>query len=50
MSDPTRLIDARLDAFIEKGVELDPLTATYVGIKGYDDKLPEPTPDWPQPV
>jgi uncharacterized protein (DUF885 family) len=33
-----------LDRFIEDGIKLSPLSATYMGIPGYDDKLDDLSP------
>ena len=40
----TRPVDARTDQYVEEVVALDPLTATFAGIAGHDDKLPDLTP------
>lgn len=39
-----RPVDAVAEAFVEDYVVLDPLTATYVGIAGYDDQLADLSP------
>lgn len=41
----TRSIDDRTSSFIDELVVLDPLTATEIGAKGYDDRLPDLSPD-----
>jgi len=40
----TRPVDARTDHFVEEVVALDPLTATFAGIAGHDDRLPDLSP------
>jgi uncharacterized protein (DUF885 family) len=40
----TRPVDARTDQNVEDFVALDPLTATFAGIPGYDDRLPDLSP------
>ncbi len=40
----SRPVDARTDQYVEDVVALDPLTATLVGVAGYDDKLPDFSP------
>ncbi len=44
-SAPHRRIDARMDVFVEESAALDPLEATSAGIPGYDDTLPDFSPD-----
>ena len=39
-----RQVDAIADQFVEDYAALDPLTATYVGIAGYDDQLADLSP------
>ncbi len=39
-----RPVDAIADQFVEDYAALDPLTATYVGIAGYDAQLPDLSP------
>lgn len=39
-------VDALADAYLDESVVLNPAEATYLGIAGYDDKLPDYTPDW----
>ena len=41
----TRLVDVRTDQFVEDLAALDPLTATFAGIAGHDDVLPDLSPD-----
>jgi len=41
----TRPIDDRCEQFVEEYAALDPITATYAGIAGYDDRLPDLSPD-----
>ncbi|KAA1427156.1 DUF885 domain-containing protein [Nocardioides antri] len=40
----TRPVDARTDQYVEDVVALDPLTATFAGIAGHDDRLPDLSP------
>jgi uncharacterized protein (DUF885 family) len=40
----TRPVDARTDQYVEDVVALDPITATFAGIPGHDDKLPDLSP------
>ncbi|KQY56508.1 DUF885 domain-containing protein [Nocardioides sp. Root140] len=40
-----RPVDAIADAYVEAYAALDPLTATYLGIAGHDDKLTDLSPD-----
>jgi uncharacterized protein (DUF885 family) len=39
-------VDAIADQHLDEAVALDPIEATYIGIAGHDDRLPELTPDW----
>lgn len=39
-----RSIDALSDQFVEDFCRLDPITATYVGVAGHDDRLPDLSP------
>src|SRR4051794_24715428 len=39
-----RPVDARTDQYVEDLVALDPLTATFAGIPGHDDRLPDLSP------
>ncbi len=41
----TRLVDVRTEQLVEDLAALDPLTATFVGIAGHDDALPDLSPD-----
>ncbi|MBN9619350.1 MAG: DUF885 domain-containing protein [Actinobacteria bacterium] len=43
-------VDAIADDHLDASAALDPIQATYVGIAGYDDRLPDFTPDWWQSV
>ncbi|MGI8759695.1 MAG: DUF885 domain-containing protein [Jatrophihabitantaceae bacterium] len=38
-------VDALADTHLTEAVALDPIAATYLGIKGYDDQLPDLSPD-----
>ncbi|KAA1421111.1 DUF885 domain-containing protein [Nocardioides humilatus] len=40
----TRPVDSRTDQHVEDVVALDPITATFAGIPGHDDKLPDLSP------
>lgn len=41
----TRRVDARTDQYVEDLAALDPITATFAGIAGHDDQLPDLSPD-----
>lgn len=41
----TRSIDDRTDRYVAERAALDPLEATFAGISGYDDQLPDLSPD-----
>jgi uncharacterized protein (DUF885 family) len=43
-------VDALADAHLDTSVALNPAEATYFGIAGHDDKLPDLTPDWLESV
>lgn len=45
MSDQQRRVDALSDQFVADLAALDPLTATFVGIGGHEDRLPDLSPD-----
>ena len=38
-------VDTVAEAYVESASALDPITATYLGIPGHDDKLPDLSPD-----
>jgi uncharacterized protein (DUF885 family) len=40
-----RTVDALSDRFVEEYAALDPIAATFCGIAGYDDRLPDLSPD-----
>ncbi|GAB3780174.1 DUF885 domain-containing protein [Nocardioides ungokensis] len=40
-----RLVDTISETFVEEYAALDPITATYVGITGHDDRLTDLSPD-----
>ena len=42
---PTRQVDRLSDAYVEAYAALDPIAATYYGIAGHDDSLPDFSPD-----
>jgi uncharacterized protein (DUF885 family) len=39
-------VDALAEAYVDAHCELNPVHATYFGVSGYDDRMPELTPDW----
>jgi uncharacterized protein (DUF885 family) len=39
-------VDALADAYLDGAAALNPIEATFVGIAGHDDRLPDFTPDW----
>jgi uncharacterized protein (DUF885 family) len=39
-------VDALADAFLDEHAALNPIHATFVGVAGHDDRLPDFTPDW----
>ncbi|HZP16209.1 MAG TPA: DUF885 domain-containing protein [Nocardioides sp.] len=41
----SRLIDDRSNAYVDDLCALDPITATEIGVKGHDDRLPDLSPD-----
>jgi len=41
----TRPVDARTDQFVEDYCALDPIAATYAGIPGHEDRLPDLSPE-----
>jgi uncharacterized protein (DUF885 family) len=43
-------VDALADAYLDGATALNPIEATFIGIAGFDDRLPEFTPDWWQSV
>ena len=45
MTDGPRAVDALADHYVEDYAALDPIAATYFGIPGHDDELPDLTPD-----
>jgi len=42
---PSRPIDAISDGYVEDYCELDPMTATYLGIPGHEERLSDLSPD-----
>ena len=42
---PERRVDALSDAYVDDLAALDPITATYVGVAGHDDRLTDLSPD-----
>ncbi len=40
-----RAVDAIADRFVEEYAALDPITATYLGISGHEDRLTDLSPD-----
>jgi len=43
-------VDAVADAYLDAHAALDPIDATFVGAAGYDDQLPDFSPDWWQSI
>ncbi|MDQ2836641.1 MAG: DUF885 domain-containing protein [Actinomycetota bacterium] len=43
-------VDALADSYLSAAATLDPLMATNIGLKGYDDRLPDLSPDGLQAV
>jgi len=41
----TRPVDARCEQYVEDYAAIDPIMATYAGIAGHDDQLPDLSPD-----
>lgn len=41
----TRPVDARSDQYVDEVCALDPITATFAGVAGHDDRLPDLSPD-----
>ena len=41
----TRPVDAIADAYVEDYAALDPITATYLGVAGHEDRLTDLSPD-----
>ncbi len=41
---PERTVDALCDAYVEDCCALSPVTATFIGVTGYDDRLPDLSP------
>ena len=41
----TRSVDALADRYVEEYAALDPITATFIGVEGHDDRLGDLTPD-----
>jgi uncharacterized protein (DUF885 family) len=39
-------VDAVAEGFLDQSAALDPIEATYFGVAGHDDRLPEFTPEW----
>jgi uncharacterized protein (DUF885 family) len=39
-------VDAIADAHLDESAALNPIEATYIGVAGFDDRLPDYTPDW----
>jgi uncharacterized protein (DUF885 family) len=39
-------VDGVADRYLDAAVAHDPMTATYLGVLGYDDQLPDLDPDW----
>jgi uncharacterized protein (DUF885 family) len=43
-------VDALAETHLDESAALNPIEATYLGIPGFDDKMPDLTPDWWQSV
>lgn len=41
----TRPVDAIADQFVEDFAALNPIEATYLGVPGHEDRLPDLSPD-----
>ncbi len=39
-------VDEVADRYLDTALAHDPMTATYLGVPGYDDQLPDLDPDW----
>ena len=39
-------VDEVADRYLDAAIAHDPMTATDLGIPGYDDQLPDLDPDW----
>lgn len=44
MTDNERTVDRISDQFVEDFCRLDPITATFIGVAGHDDRLPDLSP------
>jgi hypothetical protein len=42
---PTTPVDALAERYLKQHAELDPLMATYIGMSGYDARMPDLSPD-----
>jgi len=43
-------VDALADAYLDRYAALNPIDATFIGVAGHDDRLPDYTPEWWQSV
>jgi uncharacterized protein (DUF885 family) len=43
-------VDALAETHLDESAALNPIEATYLGVLGFDDKLPDLTPEWFQSV
>jgi uncharacterized protein (DUF885 family) len=39
-------VDALAERYLDEAAQLDPAEATYIGLAGHDDRLPDYTPEW----
>jgi uncharacterized protein (DUF885 family) len=44
------VVDAAAERHLDEHVALDPIAATYIGVAGYDDRLPDFSPAWWQSI
>jgi hypothetical protein len=42
---PTTPVDALAERYLKQHAELDPVMATYIGMSGYDARMPDLSPD-----
>src|SRR5579885_1141301 len=39
-------VDRVAERYLDLAAEHDPMTATFIGVAGHDDRMPELSPDW----
>lgn len=44
MTENERTVDRISDQYVEDICRLDPITATFIGVAGHDDRLPDLSP------